>query len=248
MRNFENPLYKKNYYNARDQYRSFSSAYNLMGGNSDEDEVSGRSAVSEVGKEITSYLHTPGIRAGIRPGLGGKHRYCDCSSPNKLSTHFVTVLVSVQYLSLMCMKYCAVVASLQQWKPEYMPLARIDPVPLIPDVPNIEILDDTTIATISSSTMPTTLISTSTTSLPTISTTTTGKSLPSSITSTITTQTTPSTTTAFVLKTEEANEKEYGEKKKIEAEGSVRGFPTKSTTLHDNEAGGENEKGEDVNG
>lgn len=60
---------------------------------------------------------------GIRPGLGGQHHYCDCTSANKLSTHFVTVLVSVQYLSLLCMKYCAVLSGLKQWKPEYMPLS-----------------------------------------------------------------------------------------------------------------------------
>ena len=33
----------------------------------------------------------------------------------------VTVLVSVQYLSLLCMKYCAVVSGLRHWRPEYMP-------------------------------------------------------------------------------------------------------------------------------
>ena len=33
----------------------------------------------------------------------------------------MTVLVSVQYLSLLCMKYCAVVSGLRHWRPEYMP-------------------------------------------------------------------------------------------------------------------------------
>ncbi len=34
----------------------------------------------------------------------------------------MTVLVSVQYLSLLCMKYCAVLSGLKhKWRPEYMP-------------------------------------------------------------------------------------------------------------------------------
>ena len=76
------------------------------------------------------YLHTPGITNGIRPGLGGQHHYCDCSATNKLSNHFVTVLVSVQYLSLLCMKYCAVLSGLKQWRPEYMPSSTA-PAPTI---------------------------------------------------------------------------------------------------------------------
>ena len=60
---------------------------------------------------------------GIRPGLGDEHHYCDCTASDKLSNHFVTLLVSVQYLSLLCMKYCAVVTGLRKWRPEYMPLS-----------------------------------------------------------------------------------------------------------------------------
>jgi hypothetical protein len=73
------------------------------------------------------YLHTPGITNSIRPGLGGQHHYCDCTATNKLSNHFVTVLVSVQYLSLLCMKYCAVLSGLKQWRPEYMPSSTAPP-------------------------------------------------------------------------------------------------------------------------
>ena len=81
-----------------------------------------KEAIAAFNSSVTNpYLHTPGITDGIRPGLGGQHHYCDCSSTNKLSTHFVTVLVSVQYLSLLCMKYCAVLSGLKQWRPEYMP-------------------------------------------------------------------------------------------------------------------------------
>ena len=81
-----------------------------------------KETTSSFNSSMTSpYLHTPGITNGIRPGLGGQHHYCDCSAANKLSTHFVTVLVSVQYLSLLCMKYCAVLSGLKQWRPEYMP-------------------------------------------------------------------------------------------------------------------------------
>ena len=85
------------------------------------------------------YLHTPGITNGIRPGLGGQHHYCDCSAKNKLSNHFVTVLVSVQYLSLLCMKYCAVLSGLKQWRPEYMPSSTAPPTisPFTPPPPTM---------------------------------------------------------------------------------------------------------------
>ena len=67
---------------------------------------------------IIHYLLTS---SGIRAGIGDENQYCDCSAANKLSNHFVTVLVSIQYLSLLCMKYCAVVSGLKHWRPEYMP-------------------------------------------------------------------------------------------------------------------------------
>ena len=95
------PWFKQSYYDRKEQYRAFTG----------------------VSESPTAFLHTPGITQGIVPGLGQQNQYCDCASPNKLSSHFATILVSLQYLSLMCMKYCAVLSGLKQWRPEYMPLS-----------------------------------------------------------------------------------------------------------------------------
>ena len=96
----QEPWFKQSYYDRKEQYRAFT-------------------GVSESPK----FLHTPGITQGIVPGIGQQNQYCDCVSPNKLSSHFATILISVQYLSLMCMKYCAVLSGLKPWRPEYMPLS-----------------------------------------------------------------------------------------------------------------------------
>ena len=49
--------------------------------------------------------------------------HCDCSSPGKLSHNFVTVLVTVHYLTLLCTKYCASATKVEKrrWRPSYMP-------------------------------------------------------------------------------------------------------------------------------
>ena len=97
----QEPWFKQNYYDRKEQYRAFTGV-----------------------SESPLLLHTPGITQGIRPGIGHQNQYCDCTAGNKVSTNnFVTILVSVQYLSLMCMKYCAVLSGLKQWRPEYMPLS-----------------------------------------------------------------------------------------------------------------------------
>ena len=96
----QEPWFKQKYYDRKEQYRAFTGV-----------------------SESPLLLHTPGITQGIRPGIGHQNQYCDCSAGNKVSTNnFVTILVSVQYLSLMCMKYCAVLSGLK-WRPEYMPLS-----------------------------------------------------------------------------------------------------------------------------
>ena len=96
----QEPWFKQNYYDRKEQYRAFTGV-----------------------SESPLLLHTPGITQGIRPGIGHQNQYCDCTAGNKVSTNnFVTILVSVQYLSLMCMKYCAVLSGLK-WRPEYMPLS-----------------------------------------------------------------------------------------------------------------------------
>lgn len=44
----------------------------------------------------------------IRPGLGDPAPYCDCSRPDLVSaSNFVTMLVSMQYLLIVCRQYCA---------------------------------------------------------------------------------------------------------------------------------------------
>ena len=73
----------------------------------------------EIGSFTTYFFKL--TSSGIRAGIGDENQYCDCSAANKLSNHFVTVLVSIHYLSLLCMKYCAVVSGLKHWRPEYMP-------------------------------------------------------------------------------------------------------------------------------
>ena len=99
----QEPWFKQSYYDREEQYRAFTGA-----------------------PENPAYLHTPGITKGIRPGIGQQHHYCDCAAPDKVSSHFVTILVSVQYLSLMCMKYCAVLSGLRRrWRPEYMPSSTV---------------------------------------------------------------------------------------------------------------------------
>ena len=97
----QEPWFKQSYYDRKEQYRAFTGA----------------------SESPTAFLHTPGITQGIVPGIGQQNQYCDCGSPNKLSSHFATILISVQYLSLMCMKYCAVLSGLKPWRPEYMPLS-----------------------------------------------------------------------------------------------------------------------------
>ena len=58
------------------------------------------------------------IENAIKPDI-----HCDCSSPGRLSNNFVTVLVTVHYLTLLCTKYCANAAKVEKrrWRPAYMP-------------------------------------------------------------------------------------------------------------------------------
>ena len=71
-------------------------------------------------KYVNNELETlSGDRPGIRPEM-----HCDCSAPGKLSNSFVTVLVTVHYLTLLCTKYCARVTTKvdrPKWRPAYMP-------------------------------------------------------------------------------------------------------------------------------
>ena len=66
----------------------------------------------KVNEYSTSYLHTPGITFGIRPGLGKPIHICDCSKPVTAKNHYIasnsvlTALVSIQYLTLICTTYC----------------------------------------------------------------------------------------------------------------------------------------------
>ena len=58
-----------------------------------------------------SYLHTPGITYGVRPGLGKPiEQFCDCSKTGQLNriapNSIVMAIVSIQYLTLMCTRYC----------------------------------------------------------------------------------------------------------------------------------------------
>ena len=87
----------------------------------------------------TSYLHTPGITFGIRPGLGKPIHICDCSKPVTAKNHYIasnsvlTALVSIQYLTLMCTTYCHKKLKAKRnkhakqsnaignWKPSYIP-------------------------------------------------------------------------------------------------------------------------------
>ena len=94
----------------------------------------------KLNKYSMSYLHTPGITFGIRPGLGKPIHICDCSQPVKSasSNHYIasnsvlTALVSIQYLTLMCTTYChqklkqrnknaKQSQAIGNWKPSYIP-------------------------------------------------------------------------------------------------------------------------------
>ena len=45
--------------------------------------------------------------AQIKPGLGDPGPYCNCSAqPDLISNNFVTLLVSMQYLLILCSQYC----------------------------------------------------------------------------------------------------------------------------------------------
>lgn len=43
----------------------------------------------------------------VRAGLGSPDPYCDCRNADMISTNFVTLLVSAQYLLIMCGEFCA---------------------------------------------------------------------------------------------------------------------------------------------
>ena len=87
-----------------------------------------------------SYLHTPGITYGVRPGLGKQiEQFCDCSKTGQLNriapNSIVMAIVSIQYLTLMCTRYCVKnikqrnlrakqATTNGQWKPSYIPYAK----------------------------------------------------------------------------------------------------------------------------
>ena len=87
-----------------------------------------------------SYLHTPGITYGVRPGLGKPiEQFCDCSKTGQLNriapNSIVMAIVSIQYLTLMCTRYCVKnikqrnlrakqATTNGQWKPSYIPYAK----------------------------------------------------------------------------------------------------------------------------
>ena len=87
-----------------------------------------------------SYLHTPGITYGVRPGLGKPiEQFCDCSKTGQLNriapNSIVMAIVSIQYLTLMCTRYCVKnikqrnlrakqATTNGQWKPSYIPYAE----------------------------------------------------------------------------------------------------------------------------
>ena len=67
----QEPWFKQSYYDRKEQYRAFTG----------------------VSESPTAFLHTPGITQGIVPGIGQQNQYCDCASPNKLSSHFANDLI-----------------------------------------------------------------------------------------------------------------------------------------------------------
>ena len=87
-----------------------------------------------------SYLHTPGITYGVRPGLGKPiEQFCDCTKTGQLNriapNSIVMAIVSIQYLTLMCTRYCVKnikqrnlrakqATTNGQWKPSYIPYAK----------------------------------------------------------------------------------------------------------------------------
>ena len=93
-------LFSKNYYdpvNQVTQYKDFyTSALRLQG--------------RAVRMKSSPFLHTPGIIQGIRPGIGhDPESFCDCNStqPDKVnSENLLAALVSIQYLALVCLKFC----------------------------------------------------------------------------------------------------------------------------------------------
>ena len=93
-------LFSKNYYDPVDQvtqYKDFyTSALRLQG--------------RAVRMKSSPFLHTPGIIQGIRPGIGhDPESFCDCNStqPDKVNPeNLLAALVSIQYLALVCLKFC----------------------------------------------------------------------------------------------------------------------------------------------
>ncbi len=62
------------------------------------------------------------VSARIKPGLGDPQPYCDCSTPDQISNNFVTLLVSAQYLLILCGDFCG---KRRQQSPSFVPKEEV---------------------------------------------------------------------------------------------------------------------------
>ena len=149
-------LYKLDYFRSKNQIQQFKMFYGrnpkAREGHVAQSDVKARSSdvfstLNENNRAFDAnqryslnYLHTPGITYGVRPGLGKPiEQFCDCSKTGQLNriapNSIVMAIVSIQYLTLMCTRYCVKnikqrnlrakqATTNGQWKPSYIPYAK----------------------------------------------------------------------------------------------------------------------------